>query len=248
MENKETNNQLLPNYSCKRCKRSFKCKRDQLLHKKEVHTLHNTSYECQICNKFFCNNGNLERHMKVHNDVRPHVCVTCNKAFAQAVNLQRHYSVHSGERPYKCSFCAKCFTQQSNMQRHQLTHTGEKPFRCKRCGRYFSQRVNLRKHILCHLNAKPYKCKLCDKNFMQLQSARRHLTTHVKEGIVDVSDALEVTSVLNEVLIPPDEPANFECAVCRSIFSTFAEFELHEEDCLGTDDQPFQEIVVETAK
>ncbi|XP_069965139.1 zinc finger protein 569 [Bactrocera oleae] len=224
-----------PTYNCKRCKKTFSCKRDQLLHKKEVHFQAKSSYECKLCSKFFCNGGNLERHMKVHNDVRPFVCHICEKAFAQAVNLQRHFSVHNGERPYQCNFCTKSFTQQSNMHRHQLTHTGEKPFRCKRCGRYFSQRVNLKKHIMGHLNAKPYACGICQKSFIQLSNFKKHLQSHVKEGVeVDIASTVAAaTAAARQSIELASQPVAFECAICRSIYDNFADFEMHESACTG---------------
>ncbi|XP_023296651.1 gastrula zinc finger protein XlCGF7.1 [Lucilia cuprina] len=227
-------NGVVAMYTCKRCNKIFPCKRDQLLHKKEVHSQTKSSYECKICSKYFCNSGNLERHMKVHNDVRPFVCRICGKAFAQSVNLNRHYSVHNGERPYPCTFCNKTFTQQSNMQRHQLTHTGEKPFRCKRCGRYFSQRVNLKKHIMGHLNTKPYTCKICQKSFIQLGNFKKHLQSHLKDGIEIDMKALvaEAQAMAKQSLEMADEqPVGFECAVCRSIFNNFTDFEMHESEC-----------------
>ncbi|KAI9583298.1 zinc finger protein 2 homolog [Glossina fuscipes] len=223
-----------PIYSCKGCSKTFPCKRDQLLHKKQVHSQNKSAFQCKLCGKFFCNSGNLERHMKVHNNVRPFVCRICGKAFAQSVNLTRHYSVHNGERPYQCNFCTKTFTQQSNMTRHQLTHTGEKPFRCKRCGRYFSQRVNLKKHIMGHLNAKPYACKICQKAFIQMGNFKKHLLTHIKDGVdIDMKATLaEAQAQAHQCLeLADDQPVGFECAVCRSVFNNFTEFEMHENGC-----------------
>ncbi|XP_005177076.1 zinc finger protein 239 [Musca domestica] len=227
-------NGMVSMYTCKRCNKIFPCKRDQLLHKKEVHSQTKSSYECKMCQKYFCNSGNLERHMKVHNDVRPFVCRICGKAFAQSVNLNRHYSVHNGERPYQCSFCTKSFTQQSNMQRHQLTHTGEKPFRCKRCGRYFSQRVNLKKHIMGHLNTKPYSCRICEKSFIQLGNFKKHLHSHVKEGMdIDMKATIEEAQAIakQNLELADEQPVGFECAVCRSVFNNFTDFEMHEGEC-----------------
>ncbi|TDG41387.1 hypothetical protein AWZ03_012191 [Drosophila navojoa] len=220
-------------FSCKRCDRTFKSKRDQTLHRQEVHNHNKTTYECKLCAKNFCNSGNLDRHMKVHNDVRPFVCNICSKAFAQAVNLQRHYAVHSGERPYQCTFCNKSFTQQSNMKRHKMTHTGEKPFRCQRCGRYFSQLVNLKKHKLGHLNAKPYQCNYCEKGFTQLSNFKRHLQSHIKEGVdVDVAGAIQqATALARERLEAEQKPSFFECMICRAIFETFGDYEKHEGKC-----------------
>ncbi|XP_075168383.1 uncharacterized protein LOC142240575 [Haematobia irritans] len=243
-------------YTCKRCNKIFPCKRDQLLHKKEVHSQTKSSYECKICQKYFCNSGNLERHMKVHNDVKPFVCKICGKAFAQSVNLNRHYSVHNGDRPYQCSFCTKSFTQQSNMQRHQLTHTGEKPFRCKRCGRYFSQRVNLKKHIMGHLNTKPYGCRICEKSFIQLGNFKKHLQSHVKDGIdIDMKATIEEAQLIakQNMEMADEQPVGFECAVCRSVFNNFTDFEMHESECnenAGIEqkynpDQMHEEVIVE---
>jgi len=224
-------------FSCKKCAKTFASKRDQLLHKREVHNPTRSSHECKLCHKFFCNNGNLERHMKVHNDVRPFECKICHKSFAQAVNLQRHFSVHTGERPYQCQFCTKAFTQQSNLQRHQLTHTGEKPFRCKRCGRYFSQRSNLKKHIMGHLETKPYQCSACSKSFIQLSNLKKHLNSHSKEGMnLDVETILSTAiaaakQTMQTVSNPVAVSRAFECAICRIVFMDFASFEAHETEC-----------------
>ena len=36
-------------------------------------------FKCQVCNKFFSENGSLKWHMPLHTEEKPYICKACNK-------------------------------------------------------------------------------------------------------------------------------------------------------------------------
>ncbi|RYC95704.1 hypothetical protein BFJ63_vAg1517 [Fusarium oxysporum f. sp. narcissi] len=52
-------------------------------------------FVCQICNKTFTRNINLESHERSHFGDRPFACATCGKAFARVNDCRRHEKIHA---------------------------------------------------------------------------------------------------------------------------------------------------------
>jgi KRAB domain-containing zinc finger protein len=71
---------------------------------------------------------------------KPYNCDICDKGFSDNSNLQNHVRIHTGDKPYtcKCDICGKGFSQNGNLQTHIRTHTGDKPYKCDICGKGFS--------------------------------------------------------------------------------------------------------------
>ncbi|XP_013167693.1 PREDICTED: zinc finger protein 239-like isoform X1 [Papilio xuthus] len=135
---------------------------------------------CDICEKSFQKNTQLQSHLRNHLAERRFVCTYCNKAFSQSNNLRAHLRIHTNERPYKCSECGKAFTQVTNLNNHVRLHTGERPYVCPEegCGKAYAQVTNLNQHRKRHLSGpapKPgYDCPICGESFQQ----RNHMHTH----------------------------------------------------------------------
>ena len=96
-------------------------------------------YDCRVCERVFPSQSLLEKHIRNHDEYRPHKCPMCNKGFKQPSHLQQHLRTHSDERPFPCDICNKSFKQSCQLKQHVRLHTEEKPYQCPECDRSFKQ-------------------------------------------------------------------------------------------------------------
>ena len=61
-----------------------------------------------------------------HTDYKSYKCDICDKAFIQQGNLQTHRLIHTDDQPYACDVCGKSFNHIGNLRKHQMIHTGDK--------------------------------------------------------------------------------------------------------------------------
>ncbi|XP_067099565.1 zinc finger protein 770-like [Osmerus mordax] len=60
-----------------------------------------TRHQCLICYKYFPSFSKLERHSRVHTDLRPYNCLACGKTFRQATHLTVHERTHNKFGPLR---------------------------------------------------------------------------------------------------------------------------------------------------
>lgn len=116
-------------------------------------------FVCEICNKGFQRDQNLQLHRRGHNlpwklrqrttkEVRKRVyvcpetsCVHHNptRALGDLTGIKKHFCRKHGEKKWKCERCSKKYAVQSDWKAHMKT-CGTREYRCD-CGTLFSRCV-----------------------------------------------------------------------------------------------------------
>ena len=127
-------------------------------------------FVCEICNKGFQRDQNLQLHRRGHNlpwklkqrtttEVRKRVyicpeptCVHHNsaRALGDLTGIKKHFSRKHGEKKWKCDKCSKKYAVQSDWKAHQKT-CGTREYKCD-CGTIFSRFIYFILEFLMKLN------------------------------------------------------------------------------------------------
>ncbi|KAK8588334.1 hypothetical protein V6N12_022783 [Hibiscus sabdariffa] len=119
---------------------------------------------CEICNKGFQRDQNLQLHRRGHNlpwklkqrnskDVKKkaYVCPepTCvhhhpSRALGDLTGIKKHFCRKHGEKKWKCEKCSKIYAVQSDWKAHSKT-CGTREYRCD-CGTLFSRKDSFITH------------------------------------------------------------------------------------------------------
>ncbi|XP_072967790.1 zinc finger protein GAI-ASSOCIATED FACTOR 1-like [Typha angustifolia] len=121
-------------------------------------------FVCEICNKGFQRDQNLQLHRRGHNlpwklkqrtnkEVRKkvYICpeVSCvhhepSRALGDLTGIKKHFSRKHGEKKWKCDKCSKKYAVQSDWKAHTKI-CGTREYRCD-CGTLFSRRDSFITH------------------------------------------------------------------------------------------------------
>ncbi|XP_073032349.1 zinc finger protein GAI-ASSOCIATED FACTOR 1-like [Primulina eburnea] len=121
-------------------------------------------FVCEICNKGFQRDQNLQLHRRGHNlpwklrqrtnkEVRKRVYLcpepTCihhdpSRALGDLTGIKKHFCRKHGEKKFKCERCSKKYAVQSDWKAHMKT-CGTREYRCD-CGTLFSRRDSFITH------------------------------------------------------------------------------------------------------
>ncbi|KAI3831039.1 hypothetical protein MKX03_011646 [Papaver bracteatum] len=119
---------------------------------------------CEVCNKGFQREQNLQLHRRGHNlpwklkqkttkevKRRVYLCpeVTCvhhdpSRALGDLTGIKKHFCRKHGEKKWKCDKCSKRYAVQSDWKAHSKT-CGTREYRCD-CGTLFSRRDSFITH------------------------------------------------------------------------------------------------------
>ena len=169
-------------------------------HVKNWHT-DKPRFVCQVCNKNYLSNYQLQTHMLVHTGERPFACHLCDKTFRVKGNLNGHLKSHTNERPFPCNLCDKKFSRKTHLDSHLIRHTGVKPFSCNVCSKAFFKKSELSKHELFHVLDKPFSCKICNASFKEKSLLRAHKKAEHKK--------------------------TFTCKICAQKYNNFTSYRSH---------------------
>ncbi|CAK9143763.1 unnamed protein product [Ilex paraguariensis] len=121
-------------------------------------------FVCEICNKGFQRDQNLQLHRRGHNlpwklkqrnskeiKKRAYVCPepTCvhhhpSRALGDLTGIKKHYCRKHGEKKWKCEKCSKIYAVNSDCKAHSKT-CGTREYRCD-CGTLFSRKDSFINH------------------------------------------------------------------------------------------------------
>lgn len=196
------NEEKISTFVCEKCKHVFMTGSELLDHHcieyknnaKEItaqvsNGKENDGFQCDICDKSFDKNWQLNRHTRVfHLNIKNYTCDYCNRAFKQLYHLQEHITTHTGEKKFQCDICSKTFSRMSSLRKHMKSHEaapGEKskksPFLCSICGKKFPYSNGAQRHMRTHFDERRYECNICGNKFSQTTHLRVHLRTHTGE-------------------------------------------------------------------
>ena len=185
-----------------------------------------------MCGKHFRDNASLRAHSRVHSGEQPFSCAICQKSFAQKGNMERHLKTHndklvheeeqassaqetkgitSPKPPSAPQDSLRSQVQPSALQMptstphvpestsQESTSTSSVPIRCQVCGihirsiehlrehsrtrcsdlkKSLNTGSNMKEHLKTHNNDWAFFCNLCQKGFMHEATMRNHLKTH----------------------------------------------------------------------
>ncbi|KAD3338272.1 hypothetical protein E3N88_33793 [Mikania micrantha] len=122
-------------------------------------------FVCEICNKGFQRDQNLQLHRRGHNlpwklkqrnnkdeiKKRAYVCpeLSCvhhhpSRALGDLTGIKKHFCRKHGEKKWKCDKCSKIYAVQSDWKAHSKT-CGTREYRCD-CGTLFSRKDSFITH------------------------------------------------------------------------------------------------------
>ncbi|XP_059648508.1 zinc finger protein GAI-ASSOCIATED FACTOR 1-like [Cornus florida] len=183
-------------------------------------------FVCEICNKGFQRDQNLQLHRRGHNlpwklkqrtstEVRKRVyicpeasCVHHNpaRALGDLTGIKKHFCRKHGEKKWKCDKCSKKYAVQSDWKAHSKT-CGTKEYKCD-CGTIFSRRDSFITHRA-----------FCDALAEENNKVNHGLTAANMEGDIQgqLSDTKNPIKPLSHELMPRSQkPLN----MAGSMFSS----------------------------
>ncbi|XP_045192490.2 zinc finger protein ZFAT-like [Mercenaria mercenaria] len=160
----------LKGLECPLCQRQFDSIKELKSHAQVAHPNSNTEELDKILSYKHKAQGKLGR--------RSYKCPHCDKVFLRASSeLQKHMWIHEGIKPFKCPLCAYACRSKNNLQAHMLRHSKDKPFLCGDCGKAYKSKTALRWHVRSH-DGKLFKCDKCPYEATQRSHLKRHMETH----------------------------------------------------------------------
>nr|XP_016482652.1 PREDICTED: protein indeterminate-domain 2-like isoform X4 [Nicotiana tabacum] len=176
-------------------------------------------FVCEICNKGFQRDQNLQLHRRGHNlpwklrqrtskevKKRVYVCpeATCihhdpSRALGDLTGIKKHFCRKHGEKKFKCERCTKKYAVQSDWKAHMKT-CGTREYRCD-CGTLFSRRDSFVTHRA-----------FCDA--LAQESARAQ-----PMGITNTEENLKADEAVTSSSSPPPQPLTPSTGVLSPVLS-----------------------------
>lgn len=195
---------------------------------------------CEVCNKGFQREQNLQLHRRGHNlpwklkqktsnEIKKRVyicpessCIHHNpaRALGDLTGIKKHFSRKHGEKKWKCDKCSKKYAVQSDWKAHSKT-CGTKEYKCD-CGTIFSRRDSFVTH-------RAFCDALAEENNKGNQvlasttqpSATGTSSTQLAPDLISRTHMLNLSQIRNPNMKIPQNPLN---SMAGSMFSSSSSF------------------------
>lgn len=163
----------------KYCRNRFKSQNELDVHASthKRSTAQTTNLLCHICSKSLLTAGQLQSHLKTHQE-KSFCCDLCGSKFKTRQEIKVHVLRHKGLWQY--STVQRLYPMKTRVKKERVIKIPDelKPYRCEYegCQRRFKVHSQLIDHVNVHLGIKPFKCDYCSETFR----AKNALTTHQK--------------------------------------------------------------------
>lgn len=185
------------------------------------------SFKCPYCDKiYFRANSDLQRHMWIHEGIKPFKCPLCPYSCRSKNNLQAHMIRHSKDKPFACSECGKTYKSMTALRWHIRSHSG-KLFKCSRCPYEASQQSHLKRHLETHNLVKRYKCTECDYSANTLGYLKIHYT-RLHKGVEMPKGSPAIPTTMVELPGPSSQDKSvYKCLSCDYLFGNLSDLKRH---------------------
>ncbi|XAR49119.1 hypothetical protein NMG60_11032191 [Bertholletia excelsa] len=177
-------------------------------------TLVSTSrFVCEICNKGFQREQNLQLHRRGHNlpwklrqrtsetPKRVYVCPepSCihhnpKRALGDLTGIKKHYYRKHGEKKWKCERCSKKYAVQSDWKAHSKI-CGTREYKCE-CGTLFSRKDSFITHrAFCEVQAEDNGINPNQRSELNLHG--QHVLDEIKSSIPITNTSLALPQLIN---------------------------------------------------
>ncbi|XP_038592199.1 zinc finger protein 761-like [Micropterus salmoides] len=89
-------------FKCPVCLSDFSSKKTMVRHLKRHPEDKSSSYQCQFCDRYFCQKSEFIIHTRTHKGAKSYKCQDCDRSFDQTDSLLIHRQKHTEEKPYQC--------------------------------------------------------------------------------------------------------------------------------------------------
>ncbi|XP_055302205.1 zinc finger protein 699-like [Sitodiplosis mosellana] len=163
--------------TCEICEKKFMSQHNLNQHQ-SVHNRDPKELICHVCGWEFKERSNLKQHLESHGNNKT-TCEICNKVLSHRY-LQEHMKIH-GNKEFQCSNCGMQFVSQERLKRHMVRHSGEPKYKCDLCPKAYTRSDKLLYHRRTHDQQMTHECRTCGKGFFSIKSLRKHENKHYLE-------------------------------------------------------------------
>lgn len=163
-------------YTCNVCERSFPLEQQLQIHQSNHERERN--HPCDNCDKSFFSKYDLAKHLLTHTKQKDYTCIVCKKSFSRSTLLYRHEKIHTDPKipRHPCEDCDRVYLNIADYEKHVLIHTKNRRFECSYCDKRFAFKQGLERHQTIHDEAQPHACSYCDLKFPTAARLQRHLS------------------------------------------------------------------------
>jgi len=192
------------------------------------------SFACDVCDKQFRNESELERHVGTH--VKRHSCCCCSKSYRYRSHLLLHMKTHTEnavtDAHLTCDICKRELRSSSGLRKHRRIHDAIQRHRCSVCSKTFAFASVLAEHERIHSAACPFLCDICGLGFKHTSNMLKH--RRLVHKLPDTSSC-QRCATNSQCKCPTKEKSysqssagsRFQCPICQKCFTNKSYKDMH---------------------